>query len=196
MEGMKKLEFARKSRREMLSTPVFRLHEDVSLHPETGAEGSYYVLEAPDWVNIIALTEDDQLVMVRQWRHGSAAVELEIPAGGLEAGEDPVAAAKRELLEETGYVPREARLLGEARPNCALQSNRVHTVLCEGCVLSGETAFDPGEQISLELMAVADVRDRVKDGTLRSGMMLVAILRWLDDKGLVHWPAAEPSRTS
>jgi 8-oxo-dGTP pyrophosphatase MutT (NUDIX family) len=184
----KKLEFTRKSRREMLQTPVFRLHEEVSTHPVSGADGHYYVLEAPDWVNIIAITEANELVMVRQWRHGTAAVELEIPAGGLEAGEDPVQAAVRELREETGYAPKRARLLGEARPNAAIQSNRCFTVICEGCTKVGETAFDPGEEIALELMPMAALKDRVRDGTLRSGMMLVAILWWLDEQGLARWP--------
>ena len=185
---IRKLEFERRSRREILKTPIFRLHEDTSLHPETGAEGLYYVLEAPNWVNIIAVTERQELVMVRQWRHGTAAVELEIPAGALEPGEDPVAAATRELLEETGYAPKRARLLGEARPNAAIQSNQCFSVLCEGCELTGETHFDPGEQITYELMPLRDLKDRVRDGTLRNGMMLVALLWWLDGAGKVAWP--------
>ena len=183
-----KLEFERTSRREVLRTPIFCLHEEVSLHPATGAEGRYYVLDAPDWVNIVAVTDDDELLMVRQWRHGTAAVVLEIPAGALEPGVDPVEAATRELLEETGFAPRQARLLGQARPNSAIQSNRCFTVLCEGCTLVGETRFDPGEQITFERMPLRDLRARVLDGTLRSGMMLVAILWWLDEAGRVRWP--------
>ena len=184
----KKLEFVRKSRREIMKTPLFRLQEDVSVHPENGSEGRYYVFDFADWVNMIAVTKDQKLITVRQWRHGTASVELEIPAGGLEAGEDPVVAAGRELLEETGYVASSARLIGEARPNCAIQGNRCFTVVLEGCELKGETKFDPGEVIEVELIPMASLASLVRNGSLRSGMMLVALLWWLDSRDAVDWP--------
>ncbi len=183
-----KLEFSRKSSRELLSTPIFRLREDTSEHPVTGHEGRYYVFDFPDWVNIVALTPERELVMVRQWRHGTASVELELPAGALEPGEDPVTAASRELAEETGFAPSRCTLLGNVRPNCAIQSNRCFSVLAEDCRRVGETRFDQGEQIALELLPVAEVMDRVRDGTLRNGMMLVALLFWLDSQGAAAWP--------
>lgn len=191
-----KLEFERRASRELLSTPVFRLREDTSAHPVTGEEGRYYVLDCADWVNIIAITEARELVMVRQWRHGTACLELEIPAGALEPGEDAAEAAARELEEETGFAPARCTLLGQVHPNCAIQSNRCFSVLAEGCRRVGPTRFDAGEQIELALVPLTEVMDRVRDGTLRNGMMLVALLFWLDRQGAVAWPreAIAPAR--
>jgi ADP-ribose pyrophosphatase len=183
-----KLEFDRTSTREVLSTPVFKLREDIAAHPVTGHEGRYYVLDSPDWVNIVAVTDAHELLLVRQWRHGTRSVELEIPAGLLEPGEEPLVAAARELEEETGFAPARCSLLGSVRPNCAIQSNHCHTVLAEGCRRVGPTRFDAGEQIELERLPLADLPARVRDGTLRNGMMLVALLFWLDARGAISWP--------
>jgi ADP-ribose pyrophosphatase len=82
----------------------------VKISPRTGKEHDFYVLDSVNWVNVIAITPDQQLVMVEQYRHGSNTVELEIPGGMMDAGEtDPVATAVRELREETGYAGENAR---------------------------------------------------------------------------------------
>jgi ADP-ribose pyrophosphatase len=184
-----KLEFDRKSTRELLQTPVFRLREDIATHPVTEREGRYYVLDCPDWVNIVALTEAREIILVKQWRHGTRSVELEIPAGIVEPGEDPARTAARELEEETGFAPARCTVLGGVHPNCAIQSNRCVSVLAEGCVRKGPTRFDAGEQIELELLPLTDLPRLVRDGTLRNGMMLVALLFWLDAEGTIAWPA-------
>src|SRR5262249_34587526 len=83
---------------------IFRVRRDIVVWPRTGVEGRYVVLECPDWVNVIALTDDRQVVLIRQYRHGVDRVVLEIPSGIVERDEEPLAAAQRELAEETGYT--------------------------------------------------------------------------------------------
>lgn len=179
--------FLRHDSRIVLDTPIFRLREDTASHPHNGHTGRYVVLESPDWVNIVALTDDEHIVLVRQWRHGSRTVELEIPAGLVERGESPLAAGVRELREETGYSPRDARIIGQVRPNCAYQDNTCFTVLAEGCTLAGDTAFDPGEDLELVKTPLRDVPTLVRDGTLRNGMVLLGIFWWLDQRRSITW---------
>jgi ADP-ribose pyrophosphatase YjhB (NUDIX family) len=116
--------------------------------PRTGKEHDFYVLDSVNWVNVIAVTPDQQLVMVEQYRHGSNTVELEIPGGMMDAGEtDPVATAVRELREETGYAGENARLLGKIHSNPAILSNVTYTVLIENCRLQHGVEFDSGEDL-------------------------------------------------
>ncbi|MBI5514493.1 MAG: NUDIX hydrolase [Deltaproteobacteria bacterium] len=180
--------FERSGERILLETPIFRLREEESRHPDTGHQGRYYVLENPDWVNIVALTPERDLVLVRQWRHGTRRIETEIPAGMLEPGEDPLQAAARELEEETGYTAERWTLLGSARPNAAYQSNTCYTALAEGCRQTHATRFDPGEDLEVELVSLERLRGLVRDGTLANGMMLVGIFWWLERTGAVGWP--------
>jgi len=113
------------------TTRVFEVQSVRYRHPTRQTEREFYVIDAPDWVNVIALTPDHQLVLVRQFRFGIDGFSLEIPGGVMEPGEDPVTAAQRELREETGYTGARARVLGRVHPNPAIQNNRCHLVLVE-----------------------------------------------------------------
>ena len=96
-----------------------------------GIKGDFFVLDTNDWVNVLAITPNRELVLVRQFRYGSQEYSLEPPGGVIEKGEDPVLAGMRELSEETGYVGTDPQLIGNARPNAAILSNKCHFVLLE-----------------------------------------------------------------
>ena len=155
---------------------VFQIRGDSKVSPRTGARHDFVVLEARDWVNVIALTPDRQLVMVEQFRHGSGTVELEIPGGVMDPHDSsPVAAGVRELREETGYEGGDASLLGKVWSNPAIMSNTCYTVLVEGCSLKHPVEFDSGEDILTRLVPLDDVPKLVAEGRIAHSLVVVAL---------------------
>ncbi|MGA3284449.1 MAG: NUDIX hydrolase [Verrucomicrobiota bacterium] len=155
---------------------IFKLRSDVKISPRTGKEHDYYVLESVNWVNVIALTPDRQLVMIEQFRHGSNTVELEIPGGMMDPGETaPVTTAVRELREETGYEGENARVLGRIWSNPAILSNKTYTVLIENCRLKHDVDWDHGEDLVTRLMPVAEIPKLVADEKIGHSLVVVAL---------------------
>ena len=155
---------------------VFQIRGDTKISPRTGARHDFVVLEARNWVNVIALTPDRQLVMVEQFRHGSGTVELEIPGGVMDPHDaSPVAAGVRELREETGYEGGAASLLGQVWSNPAIMSNACFTVLVEDCELKHPVEFDSGEDILTRLVPLEDVPKLVADGRIAHSLVVVAL---------------------
>jgi 8-oxo-dGTP pyrophosphatase MutT (NUDIX family) len=145
-------------------------------HPKRGTKREFVVVDAPDWVNVLAHTTDDRLVLVNQFRYGIDAFSWEIPGGVIEAGEDPVVAGARELLEETGYVGENARLLASVHPNPAFMRNRCHLVLVENCRLVAPPAWDADEEIEVAAVPVAEVYTRARAGGITHSLVLDALL--------------------
>jgi 8-oxo-dGTP pyrophosphatase MutT (NUDIX family) len=146
----------------------------------------FYVLEYRDWVHVVALTDDDRLVMNRQYRHAAGEVHLELPGGVMDAEDaDPVAAGRREFLEETGHGAREFRHVVSLRPNPATHTNRVHTVLALGAASVGVQSFDNGEEIAVELLPVADVLRLIRDGEVQQSTHVASLLLALAAAGRV-----------
>lgn len=159
---------------------LFRPRYDTMVHPRTGARMQRLVLEVPAWVNVVALTPERELVMVRQFRFGTAALTLEIPGGMVDRGEDHRAAAERELREETGHTAERWRYLGCVEPNPAFQDNLCHHWLAEGARRTTEQCLDSGEDIEVETVVLERVRELVLDGTIRHSLVLTALARVLD----------------
>jgi 8-oxo-dGTP pyrophosphatase MutT (NUDIX family) len=155
---------------------IFKVRSDVCIHPQTGKEHDFFVLDTVGWVNVIAVTPDQKLVMIHQYRFGSETVELEIPGGMMNPEEtDPVATAVRELREETGYEGENARLLGKIHSNPAILSNTTYTVLIENCRLKHGTDFDHAEDLATQLVPVADIPKLVADEKIGHSLVVVAL---------------------
>ena len=145
------------SSREVSDHRIFRIREDVYRFEPSGGERDFVVIQSPDWVNVVPITDDGQVVLIRQYRHGIRAVCLEIPGGMIDHGESPEAGAVRELREETGYAAQRIQLLGRVRPNPAIQDNYQYCYLAEGCHKVGEPECDPFEHIEIALRPLAEI---------------------------------------
>lgn len=155
---------------------VFTLRTDRKVSPRTGAEHDFYVIESVDWVNIVAVTPDQQLVMIEQYRHGSNTIELEIPGGMMDTHESsPLTAGLRELREETGYEGNPAQVIGKIFPNPAIMNNTCYTVLVENCRCVHPVEFDHGEDLITRLVPVAEVPRLVAEGRISHAMVAVAL---------------------
>ena len=157
-------------------TRVLDVHGVRYRHPVRGTVKDFVVLHAPDWVNVVAVTPDQRIVLVRQFRFGIDALSLEIPGGVMEAGEDPVAAGLRELREETGFSGGPARLLGTVHPNPAIQSNRCHFVWVESVVRSHGLEWDADEEIHVETQPVEEVMALARSGGITHALVLNALM--------------------
>lgn len=158
---------------------VFKVRKDVTINPRTGQSHDMFVLDQPNWVNVIPLTPDEHVVMVEQWRHGSRTIELETPGGLMDGDESPETAARRELLEETGYEPGKIVHLGTVKPNPAIQSNVQHYLLATGCHKVGDLNLDHAEDIHVRLVPLAEIPALIRAGKITHGIVIGAFY-WLD----------------
>jgi 8-oxo-dGTP pyrophosphatase MutT (NUDIX family) len=159
---------------------LFRPRWDTLRNPRTDEEMERLVLETPDWVNIVAMSESKRLVCVRQFRFGTGEITLEIPGGALDPREPHEEAARRELREETGYTAERWTYLGFVEPNPAFQDNRCHHWLAEGARRTHDLELDSGEDIKVVELPLDEVRERIARGEIRHSLVLTALARVLD----------------
>ncbi len=153
---------------------IFRVRKDRCRSPRTRKAHDFWVLETTDWVNVVALTPDDRLVLVEQYRFGCRRPTLEIAGGTVDAGEAPLAAAARELREETGYVADSIVLLGRVEPNPAIQNNRCYTALALGCRPEGAQELDEREDIVVRTRPLAELPAMLEGGEITHALVWAA----------------------
>jgi len=157
---------------------IFNLRTDRARSPRTHRTHEFYVLESRDWVNVIPLTPANEVVLVRQYRHGTREVTLEIPGGLVESDDSPEQSARRELREETGYVAREMVSLGAVDPNPAFLNNRCYTYLARDVALTGDQQQDEKEDIEVILRPVHELHRLIQEGDITHSLVVAAFYRF------------------
>jgi 8-oxo-dGTP pyrophosphatase MutT (NUDIX family) len=156
---------------------IFGLRVDRAVSPRTGAAHDFYVLESGSWVNVIPITPGQEVVLIRQYRHGTREVTLEIPGGIVEPGDSPQTAARRELHEETGYAADEMIGLGFVHPNPAFLDNRCITFLAPDARRTGLQAQDEKEDIEVLLKPLSEIPALIREGAITHSLVVAAFYR-------------------
>lgn len=158
--------------REIADCRVFKVREDLCENGDK--KSSFFVVENPDWVNVIALTENHEVVLIEQFRHGIEEVILEIPGGMIDEDEEPETAARRELLEETGYSAEHFMLLGKSHPNPAIQNNTIYHYLAVEAQKTEDVKFDEHESVVTKMVHLNSIPELIRSGQINHSLVVAA----------------------
>ena len=159
---------------EVAKSFIFKHFQVRRKSPDSGAVGTFDTIKCFDWVNMIPLTAEGEVVMVKQYRHGSDSVTLEIPGGAVDPGEDFLTAAKRELQEECAYTGEQWTKVGQVQPNPAFIENTCETYLVENCRPNGTQDLDPKEEIDVVKVPLKEIPKLIADGTIQHSLVIAA----------------------
>lgn len=154
---------------------IFKVYRRLCKHPVDDRLGNFYTIKSSDFVLVLAITEDKELILIRQYRFGADEVHLEIPGGLVNKDEDHKAAAARELLEETGYSGSAPLVIGSCRPNPAIFNNRAYFVLIQDCKKTAPVNWDHHEEIHMASVPLDDVEELVASGALQHAISITGL---------------------
>jgi 8-oxo-dGTP pyrophosphatase MutT (NUDIX family) len=165
---------------------LFQIQRKQVRSPRTGETREAQAIQFADWVLILALTADEEIVMVRQYRHGIERVCLELPGGLVDSSDDsPAVSAQRELLEETGYKANEIILMGECFPQPAILSNKCFFYLAENVTRVQVQNLDAGEDIEIINAPLESIPAKIENKEIDHGLVLLAFFFYWKKKGLL-----------
>jgi 8-oxo-dGTP pyrophosphatase MutT (NUDIX family) len=147
----------------------------------------YYVIEVPNWTNMVIITKEERIVLVRQFRQALGTTTLELPGGILEKGELPKASAIREMQEETGYVSEDVEFIMQISPNPALNNNTAYFFLARNAEKLTHTSFDAFEDIKIETYSKEELRQLLSDGKMQHGVQIGAIYQAMIKLNWLNW---------
>lgn len=160
----------------LFSSAPFNVIKRKLRKPDEGKIFDSYIIDAPEWVNIIGVTDKDEILLIEQFRFGSNTIELEIPGGVIEKGENPVDGARREFEEETGFSSDEFIEIGCVNANPAIMNNKCYTFLAKNIYKKGAQSLDPDEIIDYKLIKYSEVREKLKKGKITNAYVVAAFL--------------------
>lgn len=159
--------------------PWLKVRKDHVRLPSGLEMDDFYVIEANDWVNVIAITEDGKIIIEEQYRHGIQRVCFELPAGNVSEGETPLAAAKRELLEETGYAGGKWSFFCSSVPNASSMNTLCHTFIAKDVKKISEPQLESTEDIIVQLLTKDEILQLLNTDSIIEGVMQAPLWKYL-----------------
>jgi 8-oxo-dGTP pyrophosphatase MutT (NUDIX family) len=179
----------------LLKDRWINLRADNCVTPAGVEISPYYVLSYPDWVHVVAITEAGCLVLVRQYRHGVGKSFLELPGGAVDLSDTSIEeAARRELIEETGFIARQWEMVSSLHPNPATHTNRVHVLLALDAQCDRPQNLEPGEiGLTVEILSIPVVIDGLRSGLLGHAIHVSLLLLALTAAGRLNLAVVDPN---
>ena len=160
--------------KQIFGNRIFGFREDTVKSPKTDNTHPVWVMDAPTWVNIIPITKEKKVIMIKQYRFGSQEISLEIPGGMVDAGEDALPAAIREMKEETGYDSEEVHTIGKISPNPALMSNHTYSYVAYNVEKTGDQQLDNMEDIEVLEVDLNQIPTLITNGEIDHSLVVSA----------------------